>query len=290
MTFKKYKMFVLLTLVTFLVFLPYAEALALRIIPQRLVLQPDVKVQHIFVKNNSQKTEAYRFGWKQMAMDKEGKVINIEKVGIENAPEGYKPVDDLIRFSPRRAVLKPGQTQRITLIINRSKALEAGEYRSHFLFQREPYTEKQSLDDAANNTTEKLTAPVVSYDVLVSRAIPIYLVHGETSAKLDYVSASISKNPHKKVEKQPDHLIDFKVKKTGNRSVIGIAEVSCLSGGKKVVISKPAKVFAVYAEGEYRNEQIGVNMPAKGCSSYNLLVKGHPDDILAGQTLINQSF
>lgn len=291
MILKNYKrLFWIPLLVAIFVFVTYGQAYALRIIPQRLVFKPDVKVEYMFVKNNSDKAETYRFGWKHMAMDKEGNVLNLDRIGMENAPSGYKPVDDLIRFSPRRAVLQPGQTQRITFMVKRSQALEAGEYRSHFLFQREPSKGEITEPEAGAVNDSELSKPNVAFDVLVSRAVPIYVIHGETSAKLNFVSAAVKKNAEKKAAAQPDFLAHFKVQKQGNRSVIGIAQILCNSGGEEVVISNPSKVFAVYAEAEFRSEQLGVTMPAKGCSSYRLLVKGHPDDLMAGQVLIDQAF
>ena len=291
MTLKNFKrLFGVFILAATLVFVTYGHAYALRIIPQRLVLKPDVKVEYMFVKNNSDKAETYRFGWKHMAMDKEGNVLNLDKIGMENAPSGYRPVDDLIRFSPRRTVLQPGQTQRITFMVKRSQTLEAGEYRSHFLFQREPNKGEVTEPDLTEPNDAELSKPNVAFNMLVSRAVPIYVIHGETSAKLNFVSAAVKKNALKKAATQPDFLAHFKVQKEGNRSVIGIAQILCNSGGEEIVISKPSKIFAVYAEGEFREEQLGITMPAKGCSSYRLLVTGHSDDIMGGQTLIDQVF
>lgn len=291
MTLKNYKQLAgVFILAAMLVLVTYGQAYALRIIPQRLVLKPDVKVEYMFVKNNSDKVETFRFGWKHMAMDKEGNVLNLDKLGMENAPSGYRPADDIIRFSPRRAVLQPGQTQRITFMVKRSPSLQAGEYRSHFLFQREPNAGEVTEPDAATPGSPEASKPNVAFDVLVSRAVPVYVIHGETSAKLNFLGASVEKNVHKRGADQPDFLVRFKVQKEGNRSVIGIAQILCNSGGEEVVISKPSKIFAVYAEGEFREEQLGINMPANGCSSYRLLVKGHPDDMLAGQVLIDQAF
>ncbi|HPF78809.1 MAG TPA: hypothetical protein PLF01_05875 [Alphaproteobacteria bacterium] len=291
------KIFIAALVLLTLVFATFGKAYALRIIPQRLVLKPEVKVEYMFVKNNGDKTESFRLGWKHLAMDKEGNILNLDKIGMDKAPPGYKPADDIIRFSPRRTTLKPGQTQRIIFMVNRSKALEAGEYRSHFLFEREPdkKTVETPLDENNNpvpeiNPPQEDSKPIVAFDVLVSRAVPVYVLNGETNAKLNFVNAKIEKNLQKNQKSQPDYVANFKVQKEGNRSVIGIAQILCTSGGEEVVISKPSKVFAVYAEGEFREETMAVQLPAKGCSSYRLVVKGHPDDVLAGQTLIDQSF
>lgn len=301
MSFKNKKTLLGLTTIV-MVMLFCAEAYAVKIIPPRLVLGPDITIEYMFIKNNSDKQEAYRFKWKHVAMDKEGNILNLDKIGLENAPSGYQPVDKLIRFSPRRAVLKPGQTQRVTFMIRRPQNAPAGEYRSHFMVEREPrvsnapQAQQQELPpqepapQSSQSTTDEPATPVVSFDVLVSRAVPIYVLNGETNASLELLGAEIKKNKEKVKPHQPDYLVHFRVKKTGNRSVIGIARVFCQSGDKEIPISKPGKVFAVYAEGEYRNEKMAVELPAKSCSSYRMIIKGHPDDVLAGQTLVNNTF
>ncbi|MEM6811809.1 MAG: hypothetical protein AAF549_05010 [Pseudomonadota bacterium] len=262
-------------------------AFAMKIIPPRLVLDPDTKVEYLFIKNSGDTEEIYRFGWKHMAMDKEGNVINVDRIGLENAPEGYQPLDDIVRFSPRRAVLKPGQTQRVTLVIQRSQQLEAGEYRSHFLVSREPKVETK--EDLEINENGEAT-PEVAVGISVSRAVPIYVLHGETSAELNFLSAEVKRNTNKQKDHQPDHLVHFKVQKVGNRSVIGVARVFCTIAGEEVEISRVPKIFAVYAEGEFRNEVTAVDLPSQNCSSYRLDVKAHQNDLLSGQQLISASF
>lgn len=292
---KRYtKLFLLTSLFTLSFFLPCLNAYAVKIIPPRLVIGSDVKVEHMFIKNTSNKREAFRFGWKHIAMDKEGNVLNLDKIGRENGPSEYKAADDLIRFSPRRAILEPGQTQRITFMLRRSSNLPVGEYRSHFLVEREPLTnasETAPTEEDGNSlpSIDEPTTPSVEVDVLVSRAVPIYVLNGETSAKLKIVNASIKTN-NDKTNAKAKNIVHFKVQKEGNRSIIGIAHVLCQSSGQETVISSPAKVFAVYAEGEFRNEQIPVQIPAKGCSSYRLAIKGHPDDVLAGEELASHTF
>lgn len=282
--FKGLKRFIVLgCLVAGLVFSNFGEALAVKIIPPRLVIGPDVKVEYMFIKNNSAKPETFRFGWKHIGMDKEGNIINLDKFGMDKAP-GYKAADDLIRYSPRRAVLEPGQTQRITFMMRRSPELAAGEYRSHFLVEREPSVKAQPSPEG-----EK-TAPVagssVEVEVLISRSVPIYVLNGETNASLSLISAELKRNPDSKTNKQPENMVHFRVQKTGNRSVIGVADVLCkTSAGEDVKASKVSKVFAVYAEGEFRNEKMAIELPAGSCPSMRITLKAHPNDVLAGQIL-----
>lgn len=273
--------------VTFLaafLFFSIGQAFAFKIIPPRLVIDPDVKIQHIFIKNSEKKVAYFRFGWKHLAMTQDGKVLNLDKIGRDKAPN-YKAADDLIRFSPRRATLQPGETQRVTFMLRRSPDLEAGEYRSHFFIEREPQTTKSSLENEEKPSSANSSRATVSVDVLVSRAVPIYVLHGETNASLELINATTKPNPNATKPNQPSHMVNFKVEKTGNRSVIGIAHVYCSDSGKDVRLNKSGKVFAVYAEADTQQDSVGFDLKKNNCSNIKLAITGHHDDKLSGQTL-----
>jgi hypothetical protein len=257
------------------------SAMAVKIIPPRLVIDPDVKVQHFFIKNDEKTTQGFRFGWKHLAMDKNGNVINLDRMGRDKVPE-YKAANDLIRFSPRRVTLEPGQTQRVTMMIRRPPNLEAGEYRSHFLIQREAKSTVQ--EDVQPNASTKQGA-TVGVDVLISRAIPVYVLHGETDASLELLSATYQQNTNKTKPNQANYMVNFDVKKTGNRSIIGVAHIYCMDSGNEERLNKTGKVFAVYAEGEYGKQKMGVNFPPSACNNMKIKIVAHPDDKRAGQVL-----
>ena len=259
---------------------------------------PEDKIQYMFVKNNSNKTEAFRFGWKHLAMDPDGNIVNVDKVGANNVPR-YQRADDLVRFSPRRTVLKPGETQRISFIFRRSPKFKDGEYRSHFLIQREPLNkfkedDIESIEGISNSSTYNNEAKKqnisinnsssVAVDVLVSRSVPIYVLNGKTNANLKIISAKVNNNSnindhhHKKA-------IDFKVQRTGNRSVIGVVDVICRDNDQEVKINQISRVFAVYAEADTREGKISFDFPETGCSSIALKITGHRDDMLANDVL-----
>lgn len=256
-------------------------AYAVKIIPPRLVIDPETKIEYMFIKNGSDKPETYRFGWKHIAMDKEGKVHNLDKVGMDKVP-GYKPLDKIIRFSPRRATLQPGETQRVTFMLRRPPDAAPGEYRSHFLVQREP--DPQTPETTTGNKEPNVSSKV-SIGVLVSRSVPIYVLHGETQSSLSLLKAELKKNENRKKKHQPEYLVHFDVQKTGNRSVIGNADVFCTSGAEEVKINKVPRTFAVYAEGEFRKEKMAVQIPASGCNNMRIVIKGHSDDVHAGKLL-----
>jgi hypothetical protein len=273
-----FKGFLLAVMTCGVLFYTASYAYALRIIPPRLVIKSNQNIEYVFIKNNSNKVESYRFGWKRFAMDHEGNIVNLDKEGAPNVP-GYKAADDFIRYSPRRATLNPGETQRVTLLINRPPTMEAGEYRSHFFVQRVP----DNKTSANQHGITPVAGSAVDIDLLVSRSFPVYVMSGDVSATLSLVSARLvtERGDNNKLR----HQVYFNVEKDGNRSVIGKEEVFCGSGEGALKVSKAPKVFAVYAEGKKREEKTVVGLPENGCPDMRIVIHAHQDDLLDGAFL-----
>ena len=274
-------------LVVSLALFPFGVAHALRIFPERLVIKPDENIASLYIKNSSQRTKAYRFGWRHLAMTTTGEIRNIDKPGKSEGVLGYRPADDFIRYSPRQAVLKPGDTQHVTLLLRRSQDLEPGEYRSHFVVEEMP-GKAQEIEETEKKEREKdldTSHTNVGINLLVSRSFPVYVLHGETSATIKLTKAVLKKNQNKTEKHHPDHVVYLDIQKEGNRSVIGMAKVLCKSDNEEVQVTKLPKIFAVYAEAQSRQERIAVHLPPGGCKSMRIEVTAHKDDVLSGEVL-----
>ncbi|MEC7703199.1 MAG: hypothetical protein VYC19_10640 [Pseudomonadota bacterium] len=245
---------------------------AMRVTPPRLVAQADQKVVHLYVKNDSKKTKAYRFRWKGVAMTKDGAVVNLDKKDASLVPE-YRSAEPYLRFSPRRAVLKAGDTQRVTVLVRRAPDMVDGEYRIHLVVEPEPDAPDFNADEIAVEET------AVGVDVLMARAVPVYILNGATDASLSIANAQLKHNP----ESRNKYYVEVDFEKQGNRSVLGLINVTC--GGKSVVYAE--KLFAVYAEADRRKEQVFLDEGLfSGCSGpLQAVVTGHADDQKAGQVL-----
>jgi hypothetical protein len=278
------KNFLVITLLASAVLLfSYSVSYALKVIPPRVVMGPDKDIEYVYIKNNSNAVKRYRFGWRHIAMEPNGKVVNLDRAKDAQVV-GYRPVDDIIRFSPRSTVLQPGETQRVTLMVRRTPDLQDGEYRSHFIVEQIPNNKaKEEVSSSVNNSNK------VQIDMLVSRAFPVYVFNGEVSASLNLTRAVLIRNSEKKTEDDPDHFVQFDVEKEGNRSIIASVEVVCGTGEGAAALSKVPKAVAVYAEGKRRSEKIPVFLPDTGCTSPRIILKAHRDDLLSGTVLAEGS-
>jgi hypothetical protein len=270
----------LLSLPIFVLCLGSLAAKAVQISPPRVVIGQDKKTSYVYIKNDSDKARTFRFRWKNLAMDKDGNLRNLDAVDASLVPD-FKPAEEYIRFSPRRTTLRPGETQRVTFLVRRPADMVDGEYRSHFVVEQAPKVTNEFEAEIA--TEEAPTATGVGVKMLVSRAFPIYLLHGNAHASLALDNAQLKLNPNTGTEGQSTHMVDLDFSKTGNRSIIATADILC----GNTSISRAPRLFAVYAEADRRSETVFVDPSlAANCNDMRVVVKAHQDDQLAGQTLV----
>ncbi len=249
-----------------------APAQAMKITPPRLVIEPNQKVAHVYVKNDKARTVTYRFRWKGVAMTKDGQIVNLDQQDASLVP-GYRAAEPYLRYSPRRVTLKPGDTQRLTFLVRRAPDMVDGEYRSHFVIETEPDA------DSDNEQFESGENTSVGVDFLLSRAFPIYLLNGNVDANIQISSARYMRHP----QSQDVFIVKADIVKQGNRSAIGVLDVLC----GDVSVAKSPKVFSVYAEADRRTEEVVVDGQAvAGCKSgLKAVATGNGSDFKGGQVL-----
>ncbi len=252
---------------------------AMAITPPRLVIDSEQKTGFFIIKNNSSVPETYRFGWRHVAMTPDGDVVNLEKEGMDSVP-GYRPAREVLRFSPRRTTLQPGEAQRVSFLVRRKPGLPEGEYRSHFLVERESQAQSGKGDTVSNSAT-------VGFGLNVARAVPVYVMNGNVKGSLEiqaprYAVENVSAN-NKKEKMRP--TVTFDAYREGNRSVIGTADVFCADSGEEVSVMNAPQNFVVYAEANHRTEKLYLLDNARNCRALRLDVRAHIDDILSGEPI-----
>lgn len=249
-------------------------AYAVRVVPPRVVMKPGENVAYVYLNNNGAKAETYRFSWMDIAMAKDGEVINLSKFKDKSVP-AYRPVSPHIRFSPRQTTIQPGQTQRITLFMRRAPDLPDGEFRSHFLVERMPDTVKDTKDQQGDADATK-----VGVNFLVSRSFPVYVMNGDVQGNMSvdaarFVYGDKAGGP---ANKKP-YFAEVSLSKTGNRSML--ADVFVLCGEEPIHVSP--KLISLYAEVDVNKERVLLDeQKAKSCSAPHVVVKAHADDLAAG--------
>lgn len=95
--------------------------------PQRVELFDNRRSEVLTVTNRTENTASYELGLEDYSMSEMGVTVKVESLDYS--------ARRIIRFSPRRFTLEPGQTQTIRVLGRRSGQLTDGTYRTHLVFR-----------------------------------------------------------------------------------------------------------------------------------------------------------
>jgi P pilus assembly chaperone PapD len=247
------------------------QADALRVTMKRVIFEGTKRTEVLTVINNAPEEKVYRLGWRQMKMTEDQ---SLEQVKEGQTFEGAKPIDDMIRYAPRRVVLAPGASQQIRLMLRRPKDLPDGEYRSHFWIQ--PEAEAEKFTAPTDESAKK--APAVQIKMLTGMTVPVFVRSGKmvATAKLDNAKAVRAGNQIK---------LSFVLHRDGNRSLYGDFEMLCGS-----VVAHQVRGIAVYTEIKKRNLSFTFPTPKEGCSSMKITYRADENDpLFIGKTMAETS-
>lgn len=199
--------------------------------PTRVNLTPDLRTFVITVGNTANVEATYELSWAEKRALPQGGYESLDG----NEEEAVNSVSEMVRFSPRRVTLKPGERQSIKLLLRRARGLSKGEFRSHLLFKAVPN------NNAASNFASQSTGMKVN--VVLNFAIPVALQVGDYDASISIESASIEMN-----KKSGSGVVKTTFTRGGIHSTWGDTEAYWKpNGGKEVLLAKSGGVN-VWAE------------------------------------------
>ncbi len=252
------------------------EAQALKVTLKRAVFEGPTRTATLTVINNTAEEQAYRLGWRQMRMTE-----NQALVGVDDPKdaEGLRPVDELIRYAPRRILIPGGGTQQVRLLLRKPADLAEGEYRSHFWIQPEAESVKFAPPSAEQAEAAKVR-PVIQIKMLTGITIPVIVRHGKLTVKATMTDARVSRDADGK-----NMNVGFTINREGTRSLYGDLKFTCDGG----VLAKQVKGIAVYTEVNKRFMNFSIPYPeggASACSKMKIEYIADADDMdLKGASL-----
>lgn len=220
----------------------------LLIAPTRIVLEGRVRTAEVALVNIGSAPATYRISLIHQRMTEDGDLVEVAEPA-----EGERFADDLVRFTPRQAVLEPRVTQTIRIQVRKPADLPAGEYRSHLLFRAVPQVAEAAHDEAppADGLGIRLI-PV--YGI----SIPLIVRHGETSAKVSLTDLAVQPAS----DESPRPVLSLVLNRTGNRSTYGDLTVTMRPAGasKDLVLGRVAGL-AVYVPNPVRRASLALDVP-----------------------------
>ena len=215
---------------TFLIFgfvagMPTLGVAKISVAPQYVLFDKGTpKVQTVSVINNSEKEKTYNvklLHYKQMP-DGTYKQVETEE-------ENNKFADNLLFFGPRRFTLAPNVAQSIKIQRKPKADLEAGEYKSHLLFQE---AEEENVATTDNAPKEKGLSFTIT--ALYGVSIPVVVRNGDLQSNVILKNLKHEKNYEK-------DLLLLDIVREGNKSLRG--DVVVKYKNKEIGILKGINIF-----------------------------------------------
>jgi P pilus assembly chaperone PapD len=224
--------------------IPVTPALAeLMLYPTRIVLEGNQRTAQVELMNNGSTPATYRISLVNRRMSETGDFAE-----IDSPMPGEQFADGMLRFSPRQTTLAPGEGQTIRLMVRKPAGLEAGEYRSHLLFSRQPDAEGQNsiedLDSGASGIGVQITA-------LMGASIPVIVRQGATIAEVSLTGLKL-------VRSTTGPALNFVIERSGNQSVYGDLTVTYTPTGGRAEVVARANGVAVYAPNALRQAVVSL--------------------------------
>lgn len=197
----------------------------LLISPKRVVFEKGDRVKEIRLVNRGDQVQKYRVSIINRKM-----LPNGQLVPADDPAEGEFFAKKHVRYGPRQVELAPKSAQSIRIMSRLPANAPDGEYRSHVLIQEIP--DASAAESVQGN--QPASGVGVNVRAIFGISLPIFLRKGDLTA-----SATLS-DP--KIIKEDDATyVQFKINRTGNKSVFGTAKV--FAGQENIAILKGVAVY-----------------------------------------------
>jgi hypothetical protein len=185
----------------------------------------------VILSNIGSEEATYRISLELRRMNADGM---LDEVPEEQESVAEKAALEMIRFSPRRVVLPPGQPQTVRISARPDPALPDGEYRAHMSFQGLPKV--QPVADPAEAGAE---------EGLQIRLIPIYGITIPIIVRKGRLEAVTAISNPRIVEQAGAAALELDMARSGDRSTFGEIRVIKPGLADPVVL---ARGIAIYTE------------------------------------------
>lgn len=237
-----------LTLATIFLGSAYAKKASLVLFPTILELTGKDRRATIDVINKGDARGLYRLSFVDTEMSKAGALLHLDE--DEKRDYSLKPV---VRISPRRMLLEPGQSQKVRIIIRKPDGLGDGEYRAHL--------KVKLLEDNVDKKGRPIVIErkAVGLELLPKArhvsAIPIFISFGDLPKP--YVTLSDARF----LNEEGKPTVKFSINREGVATVRGELKVFYIDGNGKSTLVKYVGGIPVYNPTPTRDITLSLDVP-----------------------------
>ena len=223
----------------------------LAVVPSRAVFEGRTRSIELSLLNRGTKTTTYRISMINRRMREDGSFEEID----EPRP-GERFAERLVRYAPRQVKLVPGKAQTVRLLLRKPAGLEAGEFRSHLLFQAVPESvHGRSIEQPQTGNGQFKVELIPIFGI----SIPVIVRHGKLT--MGVAIKKLRLTPAGQQAEAP--VLSFRIERSGERSVFGDLTVSFAprNGGPEVVLAR-LNGIAVYTPNLWRQVDLPLTLPS----------------------------
>ena len=205
--------------------------------PQRVILSDKSRQAVISLHNPGTTGRTYRLEWVERRLTESGELIMLKE------GENPRSIARMVRFSPRRIAVPPGQTQTVRLDYRPPAGLAPGEYRAHLRIGLEPPPGGGGGTEVMRGEKDGMSFHI---DALLSFAVPVFVRQGEGSAEARI--AAVEPATYQR-DGKPEAALKVTLARSGEFSSYGRLAIyqQLQAGGPVAEISETGGV-AMYAE------------------------------------------
>jgi hypothetical protein len=222
----------------------------LAVVPSRAVFEGRTRSIELSLLNRGTKTTTYRISMVNRRMTEDG---SFEE--IETPVPGERFAEGMVRYAPRQVKLVPGKAQTVRLLLRKPAGLEAGEFRSHLLFQAIPdAVHGRSIEQAPGGDPAFRVELIPIFGI----SIPVIVRHGKLT-----MGVAIKKLRLAPAGQRADRpVLTFRIERNGERSVFGDLTVSFApSNGEPELVLARLNGIAVYTPNLWRQVDLPLTLP-----------------------------
>ncbi len=194
----------------FVSLLAFSAHANIRVFPTRVLVESKARGTSVTVSNLGAKNEVYE------VVPKFFRLVQGKLEAVETPADDERSLLPMIRVSPKRFEMAPGQDQVVRVRVVPPSGLADGEYRCHLAFL--PVERAQEAKPASKNAAAKSDKPTEGFsfnlEARVSLSIPVYFKHGNVQK-----TASLENPTWEVAEEKP--VLSFIMKTGGNGFVYG---------------------------------------------------------------------
>lgn len=223
--------------------LAQSEGSILFISPHRVDIPPDGRIEELNVANKSDVPRRYDLQIINQVMTENGTT--------ERRDTFEYSAEQMLKFTPKRFTLEPGERQVIRVMVRRPRDLADGDYHSHLLFREVPLR-TQERDKGQTGGGQKASFEI---QALYGVAVPIVIKHGAVTSSMDIVSAALVNDERG----NPGLGVEFS--RSGNAEAAALLSVVHRLPGQEDVPVVTEQWVRIYREVDKIRRIVGFTLP-----------------------------